>query len=102
MLSLTGTVLGMFGVTSFLVYAALARRASDALGDSLPVVKQVLGTEKATMLPVQCVDCGHQFEAAATDFLAKMACARLHTRKSPFHVHFQSSLAKIRKRLGRA
>jgi len=71
MLSLTGMILGTFGVTSFLLYVTLAKKASDALPQSMPVVKGLLGT--ATMLTMQCAECGYQFEVAATDVLARMA-----------------------------
>ena len=35
------------------------------------------------------------------DFLAEMASARLVTAKSPFRVHFHSTLAKLQTRLAR-
>ena len=72
-IALTAMVLGLFGITSFLLYAVLTKKVSDALPDSMGVVKQVLGTEELKRLPMQCGECGHQFEVTVTDLLTKMA-----------------------------
>ena len=72
-LSLAGAILGAFGLSSFVLYAALAKKASDAVPESMSVVKQMLGTEKPTMVPMQCADCGHQFEVTQADLLAKQS-----------------------------
>lgn len=76
MLSITGAIMGVFGLSCFLLYAVLAKKASDAMPASMPAagsVKQILGTEKVQKVPVQCVACAHQFEVAPSDILAKQA-----------------------------
>jgi hypothetical protein len=68
--SLSGTVLGLFFLCSFALYATLAKKASDALPAEMPVAKQILGTEEAKKVPMVCRACGHEFELDAVDLVS--------------------------------
>ena len=73
MLSLTGSVIAAVWLTLFLLNAALAKKAGEAMPDAAPMVKQILGVEKAHAIPMQCAACAHQFDAPASALLAKQA-----------------------------
>jgi len=67
----TGCILGIFGITIFLLYAALAKRAGDAMGDTAPVMKQILGVQKGAKIPMQCANCGYRFDASPAEMLGQ-------------------------------
>jgi len=69
--ALTASFFGVFCLTSFAVYAGLARKAADAMPAEMPIIKQVLGTEKLEKIAMRCKACGHEFEVTSSDLLAQ-------------------------------
>ena len=71
--ALSASLLGVFCLTSFAVYAGLARKAADAMPAGMSPIKQIIGTEKLKKIPMRCKACGHEFEVTSTDLLTQQA-----------------------------
>ncbi len=71
LVALSAAFLGAFCLTSFVVYANLAKKAADVLPAGMSPIKQIIGTEKLQDVAMRCKACGHEFEISSSALLAQ-------------------------------
>lgn len=73
LISIATILIGGLALCSYVVGAVAARAISESAPPSFSPIKQLLGTEKATRIPMKCAKCGNEFEVSSLDLLRQMA-----------------------------